>query len=478
MTLTPFPPGVPIGPLVRGIDRFAAILPHGEAAAADDDCIVPAPRLPPSWREVAWVGFADGADRSAPAAAPLPLALPANVPAKVNGTSHHATPTGSDGSGEAAIADLPPETVAAMLGPAGTPAVTQLPRSAWPAAARHGAAVRAWRQASAGFGRALRIAAIAMSMGVIAVFAYQGGEHLAGLASVMTSAAAPGAPAATAPEPGPMRAPADDASAGPSGPAALYLAHAKAGDATAQFNLAALYARGDGVPQDFGSAAAWFAEAAASGNAVAQFDLAVMYERGLGVGQNMTEAILWYRRAAEHDYAPAQYNLALALVEGRGVRPDAIAAAHWYQQAAKQGLVAAMLNLAVIYDYGAEGGRSLSDAYAWYRAAARGGDAAAERRARELFQQFAGAEKGKAVLAAAMVVDMISQPLANPNLQERAIVPETAVASPAAAQAPALPAAAAPKPAEPGGLGTSLKPGGWKKRGGLDAKSGPPRPAG
>jgi TPR repeat protein len=84
-----------------------------------------------------------------------------------------------------------------------------------------------------------------------------------------------------------------------------------------------------------------------------------------------------------------------------------VAAAGWYRQAAALGLVPAMVNFAILYEKGEGVERSLPDAYAWYRAAARGGDAVAEQRARELFRQFAGPDRGKAVILAAAVAGTI-----------------------------------------------------------------------
>ena len=72
----------------------------------------------------------------------------------------------------------------------------------------------------------------------------------------------------------------------PAARAAFYLARAKAGDAAAQYDVGVLYARGDGLVQDYASAASWFHAAAAQGNVAAEYNLGVLYERGLGVPAN------------------------------------------------------------------------------------------------------------------------------------------------------------------------------------------------
>src|SRR5689334_6799617 len=51
---------------------------------------------------------------------------------------------------------------------------------------------------------------------------------------------------------------------------------AEAGDANAQYNIGMLYARGQGVPQDYRQAAEWYRKAAEQGVAAAQYNLGVM----------------------------------------------------------------------------------------------------------------------------------------------------------------------------------------------------------
>src|SRR6059036_188545 len=60
---------------------------------------------------------------------------------------------------------------------------------------------------------------------------------------------------------------------------------ADSGDADAQVNLGQLYAKGEGVPQDFPQARQWYQKAATQGNAQAQVNLGEMY-RSEGVPQD------------------------------------------------------------------------------------------------------------------------------------------------------------------------------------------------
>src|SRR6267154_2035997 len=77
-----------------------------------------------------------------------------------------------------------------------------------------------------------------------------------------------------------------------------FLPLAKEGDATAQFNVGALYDAGHGVAQDYAEAARWYRKAADQGDFAAQFNVGVMCERGQGVPQDYAEAARWYRKSA------------------------------------------------------------------------------------------------------------------------------------------------------------------------------------
>jgi TPR repeat protein len=174
---------------------------------------------------------------------------------------------------------------------------------------------------------------------------------------------------------------------------AYYTERAEAGDGDAELALAILYAKGEGVAQDYAAAARWFRGAAEKGAVRAQYDLGVLYERGRGVPVDYAQAAVWYRKAAEQNHPLAQYNLAVAYTKGEGVRRDPFEAALWYHRAAAQGVVAAMVNLAVLYERGEGIDTSAVDAYAWYRAAARRGSVPAARRADELLQAFSPSDQ-------------------------------------------------------------------------------------
>lgn len=73
---------------------------------------------------------------------------------------------------------------------------------------------------------------------------------------------------------------------------------AEAGDSRAQYQLALMYYRGEGLPQDYEKAALWYRRAAERGDVDAQLNLGLMHAQGLGVKQNFFEAFKWFELAA------------------------------------------------------------------------------------------------------------------------------------------------------------------------------------
>ena len=73
---------------------------------------------------------------------------------------------------------------------------------------------------------------------------------------------------------------------------------AQRGDAQAQNKLGFAYAKGEGVPQNYGEAEKWFRKAAEQGFAKAQYNLGLMYDNGEGVPQDYVAAHKWYNLAA------------------------------------------------------------------------------------------------------------------------------------------------------------------------------------
>ena len=80
--------------------------------------------------------------------------------------------------------------------------------------------------------------------------------------------------------------------------ARLFRPFAEQGVASAQFSLGVMYARGQGVPQNYQAALKWFHRAAEQGDASAQNNLGLMYERGRGARQDFILAYMWSSIAA------------------------------------------------------------------------------------------------------------------------------------------------------------------------------------
>jgi hypothetical protein len=112
------------------------------------------------------------------------------------------------------------------------------------------------------------------------------------------------------------------------------LHRADAGDSTAQYEMALRYADGEGVPQNYRDAMAWFAKAAASGNDDAQWKLGLGYIGGIGVPQDEREAVVWFKRAANRGDIRAQNALSDLYLSGRGVPRDYVRAYTWASIAA------------------------------------------------------------------------------------------------------------------------------------------------
>jgi hypothetical protein len=107
------------------------------------------------------------------------------------------------------------------------------------------------------------------------------------------------------------------------------LNRADAGDSIAQYEMALRYADGEGVPQNYRDAMAWFAKAAANGNENAQWKLALGYIKGIGVPHDERKAAVWFKRAANHGDIRAQSVLSDLYLNGRGVPRDYVRAYTW-----------------------------------------------------------------------------------------------------------------------------------------------------
>lgn len=140
---------------------------------------------------------------------------------------------------------------------------------------------------------------------------------------------------------------------------------AEGGDPKAQNLLGEVYAKGQGVPQDYKEAAKWYRLAAEQGDADAENHIAQLFEVGQGVPRDEAEAARWFQRAAEKGHVGAQYSLAAMFTGGRGVQQSDTEAVKWYRRAAEQGDSLAQYNLGQRSIVGKGLPRDPVEAYKW-----------------------------------------------------------------------------------------------------------------
>ena len=128
---------------------------------------------------------------------------------------------------------------------------------------------------------------------------------------------------------------------------------ATAGDADAQYKLAALYLAGIGVPRDRNEALNWLEKAAAQNHAAAQYQLGRLYDSLNSSFRNPVKAHEWWEKASALGNADAQNALALKYAIGHLIDDDypqdPCRAIALREQAAAQGHPQAQTSLAANY---------------------------------------------------------------------------------------------------------------------------------
>lgn len=114
---------------------------------------------------------------------------------------------------------------------------------------------------------------------------------------------------------------------------------------------------------DFEQAQMW----ADRGDADAQFELAVMYARGEGVEKDVAKALEWGRRAAESGNVDAQFTIAGNYYYGNKVKTDYKIAYQWYSRAAEQGDKEAHAMIGQMHYFGNGRPKSSREAMKWFK---------------------------------------------------------------------------------------------------------------
>jgi len=120
-------------------------------------------------------------------------------------------------------------------------------------------------------------------------------------------------------------------------------------DKNALYHLAMLLIKHE--DKDFALVARLLEQAADLEHPHAQYNLAVMYQKGDGVPQNMSKAFYWYEKSANANLAIAQYNLGMIYFEGAIVEKDEAKAKELWEKAAVQGLEIAVKLMFSINNY-------------------------------------------------------------------------------------------------------------------------------
>lgn len=171
---------------------------------------------------------------------------------------------------------------------------------------------------------------------------------------------------------------------------------AQRGDAVAQYELG-LQRLSGGQTQE---AVALLRRAANQGLAMAQYRLAKLFERGEGVPVDLAQARLWTERAAAAGNRKAMHDLGVFFARGEGAPFDEVAAFRWFRQAAELGVSDSQFNLGVLYQQGRGTTANPQEALFWYQVAARAGDGDAKARVASLEQNL-GPERAAQVKARA-----------------------------------------------------------------------------
>jgi len=144
-----------------------------------------------------------------------------------------------------------------------------------------------------------------------------------------------------------------------------YRVRAEKGEAEAQYSLARMYFKGQGVPQSYTEAFRWYRKAADQNFAKAQYAVGYSYYHGYGVDGSFTEALHWFHLAADQKESRAETEIGIAYEVGNGVKPDLDEAVHWYRLGADHGEAAAECDLGLLYAYGYGVGRDRAEARKW-----------------------------------------------------------------------------------------------------------------
>ena len=144
------------------------------------------------------------------------------------------------------------------------------------------------------------------------------------------------------------------------------------------FELAESYRTGDGVLQNYATAAEYYAQAAAVGDARAMNALGGLYFSGLGVDADARTGADLVARAAALGAPKHLHDFATILQNGVGTEADPARAAELYRQAAEKGWVESAVSLGVLYLEGQGVDKDIPRAMALFKGPAEAGHVRAQ----------------------------------------------------------------------------------------------------
>jgi uncharacterized protein len=166
---------------------------------------------------------------------------------------------------------------------------------------------------------------------------------------------------------------------------------ARNGDQLAQMVIGSIYdIGGNGIQQNYRSAAIWYRKAAEQGEDLSQYRLGKLYAKGLGVKHDKVKAVKWFRRSADQGNGSAQVELAIMYQDGvGGLQRDNAKAKNLFLLAAEQGNIKGELMLGLALDEDKDYAKSVK----WYRKAADQGNPLAQLLLGHAYRLGQGVEK-------------------------------------------------------------------------------------
>lgn len=153
-------------------------------------------------------------------------------------------------------------------------------------------------------------------------------------------------------------------------------------DAAVEFRIAEMYLRGIGVEQNIDEAVKWLTLCCEKENPRAQFELAALYQKGESIQRDEEKAQTLYSAALagfvnEEKNTPAasiEYRIASMFAKGYGTDQDAEKSFRWYKQAADNGHAHAAYCAAQACYTGTGTEQDYAESVKWYEKAVTGGD--------------------------------------------------------------------------------------------------------